>query len=128
VWEGRILVADDDDILLDATATALRMAGYLVDTAAYGLDALRKLEQNRPVALVLDLGMPRLDGYELSRRLKRRGMRIPLIVMTASDHGDEWAARMGAATFLAKPFATTDLIDAVQGLGIHPNGSSRAAA
>jgi len=128
VWEGPILVADDDDILLDATATALRMAGYQVETASDGLEALHLLERKRPAAIVLDLRMPRLDGYQLARRLKQRGIRIPLIVMTASDDGESWAHRMGAAAFLSKPFATTDLISAVQRLGIHPTRSDRAVA
>ena len=126
--ERRILVVDDDDILLDATATALRMAGYQVDTASDGLEAVRIVQQARPAAIVLDLRMPRLDGYEFSRSLKKKGLRIPLIVMTASDDGEGWAERMGAAAFLAKPFATTELIGAVERLGIHPSGSTRAVA
>jgi CheY-like chemotaxis protein len=128
VWEARILVADDDDILLDATATALEMAGYQVDTASDGLEALDVLDRQRPAAIVLDLRMPRLDGYQLARRLKQRRIRIPLIVMTASEDGELWAQRMGAAAFLAKPFATADLIDAVQRLGIHPTRSDSAVA
>src|SRR4051794_21069814 len=106
MWERRILVADDDDILLDATATTLRMAGYNVDTAVDGIEALSSVEKNLPAAIVLDLRMPGLDGYELSRRLKQRRIRIPIILMTASEHGEEWAERIGAAAYLAKPFAT----------------------
>ena len=128
MWEGRILVADDDDILLDATATALRMAGYSVDTASNGIEALQVMERNRPAAIVLDLRMPRLDGYQLSRRLKQQGMRIPIIVMTASEDGESWATRMGAAAFLPKPFSTVDLIDAVRRLGIRPMQSNSAVA
>jgi DNA-binding NtrC family response regulator len=127
VWERHILVVDDDDIILDATATALRMAGYQVDTAEDGEEALRIVEWHRPAVIVLDLRMPRLDGCELAQHLRKRGIRIPLILMTASDDGDVWAERMGAASFLPKPFATTDLIDAVQRLGIYPARNDRSA-
>jgi|SwirhisoilCB3_FD_contig_31_12491032_length_630_multi_3_in_0_out_0_1 CheY-like chemotaxis protein len=124
--ERHIVVADDNEIILDATATALRLAGYVVDTAENGAEVLAAVERSAPALILLDLRMPVLDGYGVARALRERGRRIPLIVMTSSEHGKAWAKKIGAAAFLAKPFSLSELLSEVERL-LAPKIRARAA-
>ncbi len=128
VWENRILIAEDNEILLDATATALELAGYLVDRASDGAEALDAIEHNPPAAILLDLRMPVVDGYGVAQELKRRGLRIPIIVMTTAEQGQFWARKMDAVAFLPKPFGAGELVAMVQRLGLWPRGPDSAVA
>jgi CheY-like chemotaxis protein len=109
----RIVIADDNEFILDATATALRLAGYTVDTAENGVEALQAVDREAPFLILLDLRMPVLDGYGVARALRRQGRSIPVIVMTSSEMGKAWAEEIGAVAYLPKPFSVTELMTEV---------------
>jgi two-component system response regulator MprA len=113
-----ILIVDDDYGLRATLQAVLEDEGYTVTTAVDGLDALAKLEGETPGLILLDLGMPRLDGYDLAEELVRRGLRpaVPVVVLTADGRAAEKAARIGADDWLAKPFAVDRLLAQVRRL------------
>jgi len=89
-WERYILVVEDDAALRDLYRSALRAVGYAVIGVEDGVDALRLVENQRPAAIVLDLGLPRLHGRDVQRELKANPAtaRIPVIVVTGKDTSD----------------------------------------
>jgi DNA-binding response OmpR family regulator len=108
---------DDDATMCEQMALALQHAGYSVRTAENGLDALLALEAQQPSAVVLDLRMPILDGWELTEELRTWDVRVPLLVVSGAvrDVG-AIAQQIGAVDFLSKPFDMRDLIDKVDRL------------
>jgi DNA-binding response OmpR family regulator len=115
-----ILVADDDPDIRDIVSLRLRHAGYETVEASNGDDAL-KLAQDRPPALcILDVMMPRVNGFEVVRELRGDPSTegIPILMLTASVH-DKDAAKgfeTGADDYLRKPFKTNELLDRVASL------------
>lgn len=111
-----VLVADDDEDILQLVDWALRDAGYDVMTATDGLQALRSTVADKPDLLVLDLGMPGLEGDQVLRILHARGDAPPIIFLSArasaSDRGE--GLRMGAADYMIKPFDISELVARVQ--------------
>lgn len=113
--DGAILVVDDDEAILDVVADVLRLEGYPVKTAADGVAALDVVERGRPALVLLDMRMPRLDGWGFARSLRERGIELPILVMTAARDAAGWAEEIGARGHLAKPFDIGELLDAVRG-------------
>jgi CheY-like chemotaxis protein len=113
---ARILVVDDDEHVLTLLTNLLRRSGFDVVQAANGFKALRLLE-SMPVDLVItDLVMPDMEGIETIRRLRAAGM-TRIIAISGSGMGYlDYAAKLGASTTLAKPFAPPEIVDAVQQL------------
>jgi CheY-like chemotaxis protein len=112
---GPILVVDDDVDMQATIAAILADEGYEVRVAGDGLDALSRIEEAPPALILLDITMPRMDGYAFADELRRRGQHpdIPIVVLTADGRAPEKAARVRAAGYVAKPFALTDLLDTV---------------
>ena len=81
----RILVVDDEPAVRASLERALRLEGYEVDLAADGREALARLANGAPDAIVLDVVMPHIDGLEVCRRLRSLGDRTPVLVLTARD-------------------------------------------
>jgi two-component system, chemotaxis family, chemotaxis protein CheY len=108
----RILVVDDEPTICEVVADTLRDAGYLVDTALNGADALRLMRRSVPQALVLDVMMPRLGAHGLVElmRLSPRLASVPVMIVSASYAADETARSLGARAYLAKPFELDDLV------------------
>ena len=113
--DGAILVVDDDEAILDIVADVLRFEGYPVETAIDGVVALEVVERDRPALVLLDMRMPRLDGWGFARTLRERGIELPILVMTAARDAAGWAQEIGAGGYLAKPFDIDELLDAVRG-------------
>ena len=113
--DGAILVVDDDEVILDIVADVLRFEGYPVETAIDGVVALEVVERDRPALVLLDMRMPRLDGWGFARTLRERGIELPILVMTAARDAAGWAQEIGAGGYLAKPFDIDELLDAVRG-------------
>lgn len=111
---GTILVVDDDAAILDVVADVLRFEGYPVETAVDGADALQVVERARPALVLLDMRMPRLDGWGFARTLAERGVELPILVMTAARDAAGWAEEIGAQGYLAKPFDIGELLEAVR--------------
>src|SRR5689334_8875016 len=82
---ARVLVVDDEPSITDAVATALGYEGFDVETAANGRAALARIEDFRPDLVVLDIMLPDLDGIAITRRLRRDGIGVPVLFLTARD-------------------------------------------
>lgn len=106
-----ILVVDDDRSLRDALRRALTLAGHQVETAENGQQALGAAASADPEALVLDLGLPDMDGLEVCRRLRGAGNRVPVLVLTARDAVSDRIDGLdaGADDYLVKPFDVGEL-------------------
>ncbi|MBW8304496.1 MAG: response regulator [Brevundimonas sp.] len=111
--KSRILVVDDDPMILELLVTRLELAGYQVVTARDGHEALKRIAAAQPHAMILDVNMPRLDGFGVLRHLKstERGQSLPVMVLTARYQASDVqeAIRLGAKDFLAKPFTDNQL-------------------
>jgi two-component system response regulator MprA len=107
----RILVVDDDRSVRDAVRRALTLGGYEVDAAEDGRQALARLTSARPDAVVLDVGMPDLDGLEVCRRVRGSGDRVPILMLTARDSISDRIDGLdaGADDYLVKPFDIGEL-------------------
>jgi two-component system, OmpR family, response regulator len=109
--QGSLLVADDEQFLRDAVAASLRFLGFDVTTAETGGDALR-LARDRPFDLVvLDVKLPDVDGFDIVRRLRRDGSRVPVIFLTARDtQADKITGlTIGGDDYMTKPFGLEEL-------------------
>jgi DNA-binding response OmpR family regulator len=115
-----LLVVDDEQDLRTLTARRLRRAGFDVGEARDGEDAWEQILARRPLALVLDVRMPRLDGIELTRRIRddERTSNIGIVLLTASVEERQQAAGAdaGSDAYLRKPCTADQLLDAVRGV------------
>ena len=113
-----VLVADDDRAVREALDRALQLAGYDVELASDGNAALAAIAQRTPDAVVLDVMMPGYDGLDVTRRLRREGNRIPVLLLTARDAvGDRVdGLDAGADDYLPKPFALEELLARLRAL------------
>lgn len=108
---GRVLVVDDEPQILRALTTNLRARGYTVDVASTGEDALRLAAELHPDVVVLDLGLPGIDGIDVVRGL-RGWTSVPVIVLSVRDaEGDKvMALDAGADDYVTKPFSMNELL------------------
>jgi len=107
----RVLVVEDDALLGDAIQAGLKQAGYAVDWMKDGMSAEQALATEPYAVVVLDLGLPRLSGLEVLRRLRSRKAPIPVLILTAMDTVDDRIKGLdaGADDYLAKPFDMGEL-------------------
>jgi two-component system KDP operon response regulator KdpE len=112
---ARVLVVDDEPPIVRVVAANLRARGYDVLTAASGEAALTAVKTHRPDCIVLDLGLPGIDGLEVLRRL-RSWATTPVVILTAADgeHDKATALDLGADDYVTKPFGMADLLARVQ--------------
>ncbi len=110
---GRILVVDDNRDNVEIIATRLRFRGYEVDEATHGSDALAKIDNTPPDLILLDVMLPDIDGYEISRRIKGNEQLpyIPIILVTARDSTQDKVTGLdaGADDYLTKPINFPEL-------------------
>lgn len=120
----RVLLVEDDDTLRATLAQALVAAGYSVDPVSDGLAADLALGTTEYGVVVLDLGLPGLDGIDVLRRLRQRKNRTPVLVLTARTGVDDrvHGLRAGADDFLIKPFALPELEARIEALRRRANG------
>jgi two-component system, OmpR family, response regulator MprA len=107
----RILAVDDDRAVRDALRRVLTLAGYEVQTAEGGGQAIESVVAAVPDAVVLDVGMPDVDGLEVCRRLRLLGNRVPILMLTAREQISDRVAGLdaGADDYLVKPFDVDEL-------------------
>jgi two-component system response regulator MprA len=115
---GSILVVDDDAPIRRMLVRTLEAEGYRVDSAADGGAALAAVERTVPDALVLDVAMPDLDGLAVCRRLRGKGLALPILLLTARDAVGDRVTGLdaGADDYLVKPFAPEELFARLRAL------------
>lgn len=123
----RLLVVEDEPDLLNGLVRALRRAGYAVDTAEDGEDGLYKAQSVAYDAIVLDVMLPRLDGWELLARL-RRTHKTPVLMLTARDSTQDRVRGLdtGADDYLSKPFDVAELLARLRALIRRASGQAQA--
>jgi len=123
----RVLVVEDNQALADQLATALAEAHFAVDRAADGEEALHLGDTEPYDAVVLDLGLPRLDGLSVLRHWREAGRAMPVLILTARDGWTEKVAGLdaGADDYLAKPFAMGELVARLNALIRRAHGHAR---
>lgn len=121
----RILLVDDDPRLRDLVALALERAGFAVITAGDGQRALTHAARERPDLVVLDVGLPELDGFEVCRRL-RRTSEVPVLFLTARDDEVDRIVglELGADDYVTKPFSPRELVARVRAILKRTNGGA----
>jgi two-component system, OmpR family, response regulator MprA len=114
----KILVVDDERAVRESLRRALALEGYEVDLAADGEEALERVGRAEPDALILDVLMPGIDGLEVSRRLRKSGSRVPILMLTARDAVENRVEGLdaGADDYVTKPFALEELLARVRAL------------
>jgi DNA-binding response OmpR family regulator len=107
---ARVLVVDDEPRIVQLVRDYLERAGFAVSTARDGREALMRARQDRPDLILLDLGLPELDGLEVTRRL-RRDSGVPIIMLTARDDETDKVVglELGADDYVTKPYSPREL-------------------
>jgi len=118
VADAAILIVDDDAPILRMLDRTFSAEGYAVETAADGGQALAAVERSAPDLVVLDVGLPGIDGLAVCRRLREKGLATPVLLLTARDAIPDRVAGLdaGADDYLVKPFATDELLARVRAL------------
>ncbi len=113
-----ILLAEDDAVLADGLTRSLRQNGYATDWVSDGLAADSALSTHHFDLLILDLGLPRLSGFEVLRRLRSRNTPLPVLILTAADSVKQRVKGLdcGADDYMAKPFSLSELEARVRAL------------
>ena len=114
---GRVLVVEDDDAITDVLRRTLRQEGHEVRASADGVEALRAAEEFVPDLVILDLGLPGLDGVEVCRRLRAESD-VPILILTARSDLDDRVVGLdsGADDYLVKPFERQELLARMRAL------------
>jgi len=117
---GVIVVADDDADVLDLVTLTLERAGHVVHRARDGEEALELVRRESPDVAVLDVAMPKLDGFELTRQLRHdpetRGVRIVLLTARVQERDSDAGLAAGAHEYIRKPFSPQELQERVAAL------------
>jgi two-component system OmpR family response regulator len=115
---ARVLVVDDEPSITDAVATALGYEGFDVATAGDGRSALARVEDFRPDLVVLDVMLPDLDGISITRRLRRDGIGVPVLFLTARDDPADKVEGLtvGGDDYVTKPFTLAEVIARVHAI------------
>ncbi len=110
--EARLLVVDDEPNIVELLSASLRFAGFEVETAAGGLEAVETARTFRPDLLVLDVMMPGLDGFGVVRRLRQEGVRTPVVFLTAKDATEDKVTglTLGGDDYVTKPFSLEEVV------------------
>ncbi|WP_434752064.1 response regulator transcription factor [Paenibacillus amylolyticus] len=113
-----ILIVDDDEKIVSMLRRGLAFEGYEVQTASNGAEGLSKLMDKEPDIVVLDVMMPQVDGFEVCRRLREAGSKVPVLMLTAKDEVQSRVTGLdtGADDYLVKPFALEELLARVRAL------------
>lgn len=115
---ARVLVVEDDEAIADVLRRSLRAEGHEVQSAGDGVEALTVAESFSPDLVILDLGLPRLDGMEVLRRLRKEDGDVPVLILTARTETEDRVEGLdtGADDYLPKPFERDELLARIRAL------------
>lgn len=124
----RILLVEDDKMLADAVARALTQSAHAVDVSHSGEEADHAVATSDYDLIVLDVGLPQIDGFEVLRRLRSRRSKVPVLMLTARDAVEDRVAGLdlGADDYLAKPFHLSELEARVRALIRRANANANS--
>ena len=116
--KNRILVVDDEPSISDLVSTSLRFVGFDVRTAASGQEALRVAEEFKPQAMVLDVMLPDLNGFEVCEKLRNEGQDVGVLFLTAKDAVEDkvYGLTRGGDDYMTKPFSLEELVARLKAL------------
>ena len=134
--DTRIAIVEDEDTIREAVSFAMRQQGYQVQGFADGLDAWTAFDGALPDLVILDIGLPRLDGLELCRRLRGRSEALPIIFVTSREEEFDrvLGLEIGADDYLCKPFSMRELLARIKvllrraALAVNAGGAAGAGA
>lgn len=114
----RALLVEDDEVLRQGLATAMRAAGWQVDEASDGREGLYLAEETAPDVAIVDLGLPQVSGMDLISALRGHGRDLPVLILTARDRWQDKVAglKAGADDYMVKPFHTEELLARLEAL------------
>ena len=129
--EARLLVVDDEPNIRELLATSLRFAGFEVHSAADGAHALKVAKEVDPDLVVLDVMLPDLDGFTVTRRLRERGQHVPVLFLTARDETADkvQGLTVGGDDYVTKPFSLEEVVARIRAIlrRTAPGGDDDAA-
>src|ERR1700743_980028 len=110
--DARLLVVEDEPNILELLSASLRYAGFEVITAAGGTEAVQAAQRHRPDLIVLDVMLPDMDGFDVIRRLRGGGARIPVVFLTARAATEDKirGLTLGGDDYVTKPFSLEEVI------------------
>jgi two-component system OmpR family response regulator len=113
---NRVLVVDDEQNITELIATAMRYEGFDVQSASTGRQALDAISTFRPHLVLLDVMLPDLDGFEVARRVRQEGRRVPIVFLTAKDATEDKVRglTLGGDDYVSKPFSLEELLARVR--------------
>ncbi|WP_455952156.1 response regulator transcription factor [Arcanobacterium haemolyticum] len=113
---AKILVVDDEPSIRELLSASLHFAGFSVETAATGRDAIRTYQEFDPDLVVLDVMLPDFDGYEVLRRMREQGSDVPVLFLTAKDDLRDklQGLNAGADDYVTKPFSLEEVVTRIQ--------------
>lgn len=125
----RVLLVEDDPLLGDGLRAGLGQAGFAVDWVRAGSDAVHALDAEAVAAVVLDLGLPDLSGFDVLRRLRARGNKVPVLILTARDAVDDRVKGLdgGADDYVVKPVDLAELAARLRALIRRASGEAAPA-
>ncbi len=124
--EAKLLVVDDEPNIRELLAASLRFNGFEVETVADGQSALRRAMEISPDLIVLDVMLPDLDGFSVTRRLREQGKHIPVLFLTARDDTADKIAGLtvGGDDYVTKPFSLDEVIARIRAVLRRASGGS----
>ena len=116
--EARVLVVDDETNIVELLSVSLKFQGFEVHTASNGPAALDKAREIRPDAVILDVMMPGMDGFDVVRRLRTEGLRFPVLFLTARDSTEDKISglTLGGDDYVTKPFSLEEVIARIRAI------------
>ncbi len=128
-FAARLLVVDDEPNIRDLLATSLRFAGFEVFTASTGNEAIREATEHQPDLVVLDVMLPDMDGFTVTRRLRDRGEQYPILFLTAKDETQDKVAGLtvGGDDYVTKPFSLEEVVARIRAVLRRTHGGAETA-
>jgi two-component system OmpR family response regulator len=114
----RVLIVDDEPNIRDLLATSLRFAGYEIQTAANGAQAVAAVQESEPDIILLDVMLPDMNGFSVTKKLRSSGIQAPILFLTARDEVEDkiTGLTVGGDDYLTKPFSLDEVVARIQAI------------